>query len=193
MKTDLSGRQAAPHAFHEELPISDQIAVGAHLGALWSGGGGLHRARSLREAAPADAGTRGAQQERDSESVVSRRTRSARPVAQARRCSATSAQRRRRDMAAVLSVVFMTGLMRFDHRQIKSEPGPVSEHVPDAPARPNRTSPSGGGDTAHAGRVVTRRDNRNPILSPPSGRPPVSAPTRGAAGGTCLAPLARAL
>lgn len=173
------------HAFHdEELPISDQIAVGAHLewceacAADFAALGRLRRA--LRALTPGRAGLSREDEASLQRSVVCR--------VKAERALSWGAQARElfddmqlvyagagATMAAVLSVVFMIGLMRFAPSPGSNQnPVQVDEHVlmPRALSEPFATPPSGSGDTAFMlAAVVTREGTIEnlELLSPLSG------------------------
>lgn len=178
------------HAFHdEELPISDQIAVGAHL--EWCDGcaadfAALGRLRgALRALTPGRAALSWDDDASLQRSVVGR--------VNAERATSWTAQARElfddmqlvyagagATMAAVLSVVFMIGLMRFAPSPGSNQnPVQVGEHVlmPRALHEPFATPSGGAGDTAFMlAAVVTREGTIEnlELLSPISG--PTAAP-----------------
>jgi hypothetical protein len=178
------------HAFHdEELPISDQIAVGAHLewcdrcAADFAALGCMRRA--LRALTPGRAALSWEDEASLQRSVVSR--------VKAERATSWAAQAREMfddmqlvyagagaTMAAVLSVVFMISVMRFVPSPGSNQnPVQVDEHVlmPRALTEPFATPPSGGGDTAFMlAAVVTREGTIEnlELLRPISG--PTAAP-----------------
>jgi hypothetical protein len=178
------------HAFHdEELPISDQIAVDAHLewcdrcAADFAALGCLRRA--LRALTPGRAALSWEDEASLQRSVVSR--------VKAERATSWAAQAREMfddmqlvyagagaTMAAILSVVFMISVMRFAPSPGSNQnPVQVDEHVlmPRALNEPFATPPSGGGDTAFMlAAVVTREGTIEnlELLRPVSG--PTAAP-----------------
>lgn len=178
------------HALHdEELPISDQIAVGAHLG--WCDGcaadfAALGRLRgALRALTPGRAALPREDEASLQRCIVSR--------VKAERATSWAAQAREMfddmqlvyagagaTMAAVLSVVFMIGLMRFAPSPGSNQnPVQVDEHVlmPRALHEPFATPPGEAGDTAFMlAAVVTREGTIEnlELLSPISG--PTAAP-----------------
>jgi Putative zinc-finger len=177
------------HAFHdEELSFSDQIAVGAHLD--WCDGcaadfAALGRLRgALRALTPGRVALSREDDGSLQRSVVSR--------VKAERAMSWAAQAREMfddmqlvyagagaTMAAVFSIVFMIGLMRFAPSPGSNQnPVQVDEHVlmPRALNEPFAT-PGGGGDTAFMlAAVVTREGTIEnlELLSPISG--PIAAP-----------------
>ena len=178
------------HAFHdEELPISDQIAVDAHL--EWCDGcaadvSALGRMRgALRALTPGRAALSREEEASLQRSVVSR--------VKAEQATSWAALAREMfddmhlvyagvgaTLAAVLSVVFMIGLMRFAPSPGSNQnPVQVDEHVlmPRALNEPFATPSGGGGDTAFMlAAVVTREGTIEnlELLSPISG--PTAAP-----------------
>lgn len=183
------------HAFHdEELSISDQIAVDAHLD--WCDGcaadfAALGRLRgALRALTPGRVALSRDDEGSLQRSVVSR--------VKAERAASWAAQAREMfddmqlvyagagaTMAAVFSIVFMIGLMRFAPSPGSNQnPVQVDEHVlmPRALNGPFATPPGGDGDTAFMlAAVVTREGTIEnlELLSPISG--PTAAPGTDAA------------